>query len=56
METLPYANASFDVVLSQFGHMFALRAEVAIAEMFRVLKPGGRIAFSTWLPKILRTI
>jgi SAM-dependent methyltransferase len=49
-EQLPYADASFDVVLSQFGHMFAPRAEVAIAEMRRVLKPGGRIVFATWPP------
>lgn len=50
VEALPYVDASFDVVLSQFGHMFAPRPEVAISEMLRVLKPGGRIAFSTWPP------
>jgi SAM-dependent methyltransferase len=50
-EELPYGDASFDVVLSQFGHMFAPRPEVAIAEMLRVLKPGGTIAFSTWPPE-----
>jgi SAM-dependent methyltransferase len=50
-EKLPYPDASFDVVLSQFGHMFAPRAEVAIAEMRRVLKPGGRVAFATWPPE-----
>jgi SAM-dependent methyltransferase len=50
-EQLPYADASFDVVLSQFGHMFAPRPEVTIAEMRRVLKPGGRIAFATWPPE-----
>lgn len=49
-ETLPYPDATFDVVISQFGHMFAPRPEVAIAEMRRVLKPTGRIAFSTWPP------
>jgi ubiquinone/menaquinone biosynthesis C-methylase UbiE len=49
-ESLPYADASFDVVLSQFGHMFAPRPEIAIAEMRRVLKPSGRIAFATWPP------
>lgn len=49
-ESLPYADASFDVVMSQFGHMFAPRPEVATAEMLRVLKPGGRIAFATWPP------
>lgn len=52
-EQLPYADASFDVVMSQFGHMFAPRPEVVIAEMRRVLKPGGRIAFATWPPEHL---
>jgi SAM-dependent methyltransferase len=51
VEALPYDNASFDVVVSQFGHMFAPRPEVAIGEMLRVLKPGGAIAFSTWPPE-----
>lgn len=50
-EQLPYADASFDVVVSQFGHMFAPRPEVATAEMLRVLIPGGRIAFATWPPE-----
>ncbi|MBT2303423.1 class I SAM-dependent methyltransferase [Variovorax paradoxus] len=50
-EQLPYPDASFDVVLSQFGHMFAPRPEIAIAEMHRVLKPNGRIAFATWPPE-----
>lgn len=47
-EALPFADQQFDVVLSQFGHMFAPRPEVAISEMLRVLKPGGMIAFATW--------
>lgn len=47
-EALPFADESFDVVLSQFGHMFAPRPEVAVGEMMRVLKPGGTIAFATW--------
>ena len=51
-EALPYPDGSFDVVLSQFGHMFAPRPEVAVAQMLRVLKPGGRIAFSTWPPDL----
>ena len=50
-ERLPYPDSSFDVVLSQFGHMFAPRPDVALAEMRRVLKPGGRIAFATWPPE-----
>ena len=52
-EALPFPDAQFDVVLSQFGHMFAPRPEVAISEMLRVLKPGGTIAFSTWPPELL---
>jgi SAM-dependent methyltransferase len=50
-ESLPFADAAFDVVLSQFGHMFAPRPEVALSEMLRVLKPGGTIAFTTWPPE-----
>jgi SAM-dependent methyltransferase len=52
-ESLPYPDASFDVVLSQFGHLFAPRPEVAVAEMRRVLKPGGRVVFATWPPEHL---
>lgn len=51
VEALPYPDASFDVVLSQFGHMFAPRPAVAVQEMLRVLKVGGQIAFSTWPPE-----
>jgi SAM-dependent methyltransferase len=52
-EELPFSDGTFDVVLSQFGHIFAPRPEVVTAEMLRVLKPGGRIAFSTWPPELL---
>jgi SAM-dependent methyltransferase len=52
VEHLPFGDAAFDVVLSQFGHIFAPRPEVAIGEMLRVLKPGGTIAFSTWPPEL----
>lgn len=52
VEKLPFEDGSFDVVLSQFGHMFAPRPEVAVAEMLRVLAPGGTIAFSTWPPEL----
>lgn len=51
-EALPYPDASFDVVLSQFGHMFAPRPEVVTRELLRVTKPGGRIAFATWPPEL----
>jgi 2-polyprenyl-3-methyl-5-hydroxy-6-metoxy-1,4-benzoquinol methylase len=52
VEKLPFENSSFDVVLSQFGHIFAPRPDVAAAEMLRVLKPAGTIAFSTWPPEL----
>ncbi|QNP60025.1 class I SAM-dependent methyltransferase [Paenacidovorax monticola] len=51
VEALPYESSTFDAVVSQFGHMFAPRPDVTIAEMLRVLKPGGTIAFSTWPPE-----
>lgn len=53
VEALPFGDAEFDIVLSQFGHMFAPRPDVAIAQMLRVLKPGGTIAFVTWPPELL---
>ena len=53
VEQLPFDDGAFDVVVSQFGHMFAPRPDVAVAEMLRVLKPGGTIAFSTWPHELL---
>jgi len=53
VEHLPFADGTFDVVLSQFGHMFAPQPERTVAEMRRVLKPSGRIAFATWPPEQL---
>lgn len=52
VEMMPFEDNSFDVVLSQFGHIFAPRPQVAITEMLRVLKPGGKIAFATWPPEL----
>lgn len=52
VENLPFGDAAFDVVMSQFGHIFGPRPEVAIAQMLRVLKPGGTIAFATWPPEL----
>lgn len=52
VEHLPFPDGAFEVVVSQFGHMFAPRPEVALAEMLRVLEPGGTLAFSTWPPEL----
>jgi len=53
VEKLPFVDNEFDVVLSQYGHLFAPRHDVAIGEMLRVLRPGGTIAFSTWPPEMI---
>ena len=49
-EALPYADASFDVVLSCIGVMFAPHHATAAAELVRVCRPGGRIAVLSWTP------
>jgi ubiquinone/menaquinone biosynthesis C-methylase UbiE len=49
-ESLGYPDASFDVVLSTFGVMFAPAHEQAAAEMMRVCRPGGRIGLASWTP------
>ena len=49
-EQLPYADASFDVVVTMFGAMFAPRPEIVSAELARVLKPGGKLAMANWSP------
>lgn len=49
-EALPLGDASFDVVLSTFGCMFAPRHEVVAHELARVLRPGGRLGLCNWTP------
>ena len=41
VEAMPYPDASFDVVVSMYGVMFAPRPERVVAELQRVVKPGG---------------
>lgn len=47
-EALPFRDATFEVVLSSVGHVYAPRAECAGAEMVRVLRPGGRLGYTAW--------
>ncbi|SDD86369.1 class I SAM-dependent methyltransferase [Ruegeria marina] len=47
-EDLPFAAASFDIVLCQFGLMFFDDRTKALAEMRRAVRPDGRIALSVW--------
>jgi SAM-dependent methyltransferase len=49
-ETLPFPDGSFDVVLSQYAHMFSAAPECTASEMLRVVRPGGRVAFAAWTP------
>jgi len=50
-EALPYPVASFDVVLSTFGVMFAPDHARAASEMRRMCRPGGRIGLASWTPE-----
>lgn len=50
-EALPFADESFDAVLSTFGVMFAPNQAQAAAELVRVCKPGGRIGLANWTPE-----
>ncbi|HMN78450.1 MAG TPA: class I SAM-dependent methyltransferase [Burkholderiaceae bacterium] len=50
-EALPFADATFDVVLSTFGVMFAPNQDRCAAEMLRVCRPGGAIGLANWTPE-----
>ena len=50
-QDMPFDDASFDRVVSTFGHMFAPDHQRTAAEMRRVLRPGGVIAFACWTPQ-----
>ena len=50
-ESLPFADASFDVVLSTFGVMFTPNHEQAARELMRVCRKGGRIGLANWTPE-----
>jgi len=60
-ESLPFADASFDAVLSTFGVMFTPDQERAASELLRVTRPGGKIGLANWTPesfigRLFRTI
>ncbi|MFC4454694.1 class I SAM-dependent methyltransferase [Deinococcus sonorensis] len=50
-EALPYPDASFEVVSSLVGVMFAPRPERVVSELLRVTRPGGRIVLGNWTPQ-----
>lgn len=47
-EALPFADESFNGVISTYGVIFSGEPSRAVAEMARVLRPGGRLALATW--------
>lgn len=49
-EALPFEDGRFDAVVSQFGLMFFEDRERALREMWRVLRPGGRLAVAVFGP------
>jgi 2-polyprenyl-3-methyl-5-hydroxy-6-metoxy-1,4-benzoquinol methylase len=50
-EALPYEDASFDVVVSLIGAMFAPRPDLVAHELLRVCTPGGTVAMANWTPQ-----
>jgi SAM-dependent methyltransferase len=50
-ENLPFPDASFDVVLSTFGAMFAPNQERVAQELLRVCRPGGKVGMANWTPE-----
>jgi len=49
-EELPFRNESFDAVVSNFGVLHLARPDQFLREAYRVLRPGGVIAFAVWAP------
>jgi len=50
-EALPFADGSFDVVVSTFGVMFTPDQHRAAVELLRVCRPGGKIGLANWTPE-----
>ena len=50
-EALPFEDASFDLVMSSIGVMFAPRHQTAADELVRVCRPGGKIGLLSWTPE-----
>jgi len=50
-EALPFADSSFDVVVSTFGVMFTPDQDKAAAELLRVCRSGGKIGLANWTPE-----
>ena len=51
VQELPYPEAAFDAVLSSLGAVLAPRARRTARELVRVVRPGGVVALTAWVPK-----
>ncbi len=47
-EAMPFADGSFDTVVTMFGAIFTAHPDRAASELLRVTRPGGRIAMANW--------
>ncbi len=52
MTTLGYPDAHFDAVICVFGIFFVANMEAQVAELWRMVRPSGRLAVTTWGPRI----
>jgi ubiquinone/menaquinone biosynthesis C-methylase UbiE len=50
-EALPFADTTFDIVVSTFGVMFTPDQDKAASELLRVCKPEGKIGLANWTPE-----
>lgn len=48
VESMPFEDDTFDVIVSQYGMMFFENKKTAVNEMVRVLKPGGKLIVAVW--------
>ncbi len=56
MTALRFEDDSFDAVVCVFGIFFVPDMEVALRELKRVLRPSGRIAITTWGPRLFEPV
>jgi SAM-dependent methyltransferase len=53
MEALGFEGGTFDAVISVFSIFFVPDMEKQVAELWRMVRPGGQLAITTWGPRVL---